>query len=471
MGTPTASPRYVANLDQYDGDVGPSLYPEAKETAALLGIDLLPWQDDVLRSLFARRPDGVPVFVDALISTPRQSGKTWLATVYLVTLGRILEGGRLVYTAQTRADARDRIVQIGLESLRAGLDVKVNQGVGNELVRFNATGTELRIISPNAVGAHGTSLDAVVLDEVWACDPVIMGGIIPARVARPASQFVAISTAGTVDSELFLDLQAKGRTAANDGYTGFGYWEWSAPDDVDVHDPDNWADWMPSLGATQTVEAVQATQRILPPGEFERAFGNRTVRADQPVVPENWWTETADGLQTPKDKRLILGVEVGKGPTSASISGAWDSKGTPHIELIDHVPGASLNWLPGRLDELLTRHKVEAVTIDKGGPAGAVYVEVKAICERRGIPLRNIYPRELAAGCGILYAGLRDRELTHGQALELDNAILGARRKSIGDAWLWDRNHSTYDIAPLNAATMALYTLGEFRSRPKPKVH
>jgi hypothetical protein len=47
----------------------------------------------------------------------------------------------------------------------------------------------------------------------------------------------------------------------------------------------------------------------------------------------------------------------------------------------------------------------------------------------------------------------------------LNDALAGARRRRLGDAWAWDRRDSTVDISPLVAATLARHGLD--RHRPK----
>jgi hypothetical protein len=52
---------------------------------------------------------------------------------------------------------------------------------------------------------------------------------------------------------------------------------------------------------------------------------------------------------------------------------------------------------------------------------------------------------------------VKDKTLRHLGSDELRNAILGARTRPIGDgAWAWGRKHSTVDISPLVASTLAL---------------
>ena len=50
-----------------------------------------------------------------------------------------------------------------------------------------------------------------------------------------------------------------------------------------------------------------------------------------------------------------------------------------------------------------------------------------------------------------------EKALRHLGGLELRQAVKGATKRPLGDAWAWSRRKSTVDISPLVAATLALW--------------
>jgi hypothetical protein len=52
---------------------------------------------------------------------------------------------------------------------------------------------------------------------------------------------------------------------------------------------------------------------------------------------------------------------------------------------------------------------------------------------------------------------ITDRTVRHRGQPELDAATAGAGRRPIGDGWVWARRGSTADVAPLTAASLALW--------------
>jgi len=63
--------------------------------------------------------------------------------------------------------------------------------------------------------------------------------------------------------------------------------------------------------------------------------------------------------------------------------------------------------------------------------------------------------REVAAACGALVDAAKQDQLRHLGQTELNTAIDGARTRPLGDAWAWARKHSSADISPLVAVTLA----------------
>src|SRR4029077_2149849 len=70
-----------------------------------------------------------------------------------------------------------------------------------------------------------------------------------------------------------------------------------------------------------------------------------------------------------------------------------------------------------------------------------------------------------AKACGTVVDLLAPRRLSPRAEAVLDDAVLGAARRPLGDAWLWSRSRSGVDISPLVAVTLAAYA-AHTRRRP-----
>jgi hypothetical protein len=60
-----------------------------------------------------------------------------------------------------------------------------------------------------------------------------------------------------------------------------------------------------------------------------------------------------------------------------------------------------------------------------------------------------------ARACGTFVDLLGAGRLAHRSQAVLDDAVHGAARRPLGDAWLWSRARSSVDISPLVAVTLA----------------
>ena len=61
-----------------------------------------------------------------------------------------------------------------------------------------------------------------------------------------------------------------------------------------------------------------------------------------------------------------------------------------------------------------------------------------------------------------MYDTVDEKGLRHLGGLELRQAVKGATKRPLGDAWAWSRRNSTVDISPLVAATLALWGHSNF---------
>lgn len=430
----------------------------------------MPWQQKAARLIGARRADGRPRYKTVIVSVCRQQGKTRLTRASMDARARQAPLLEVYGTAQSRQYAAKHVVGLGDELLRAAdaaerAGLTVLRGVGAESVTW-PNGSMYRPISPTAGGGHGDSIDYMLVDEGWALESHVLGGVRPAMIARPLSQLVIISTMGTVDSHVWNLLVQRGRESVEDPDSDTAYIEYSAENDEDVWDEALWHKWMPALGRTVSYEDVrQAMADITEPAEVIRAFGNRTTAALVSIFPADW-IERAWRVITPP-QRMVVAVEVNDEPAGATVAtGHLSDEGLAVGRVIEHRMGTP-SWVPQLVDKICAERTVEAIVLDAGGPARAVKPELAAVSEGRYVPLVDRVPRDLGADTARFYAGLRDAAVVLEQSPPLSEAIAGARRKTLGDMWLIARRQMSVDASPLNAVIMATGVAKELGVTPR----
>jgi hypothetical protein len=91
--------------------------------------------------------------------------------------------------------------------------------------------------------------------------------------------------------------------------------------------------------------------------------------------------------------------------------------------------------------------------IDNVGPAGGLVQDLQNL----GMKVISTNAREYSQACTNLFDAVVGKKLTHTGQPELIAAVMGAKTRTLGDSWAWSRTSSSVDIAPLVAATLALW--------------
>lgn len=256
----------------------PHLGGKIGRVAAALGTPSMPWQAEVAAT-GTELDAGRLRYRQVVVLVPRQSGKTSLGFAWLVAgcLGR--PRTRAVFAAQTRLDARERMLDDwapAIERSRLAPLVTARRGFGAEALVF-ANGSRITLVSGTRVAGHGPTLDMIFVDEAWSqVDDRLEVALRPTMITRPDPQWLIMSTAGDDTSTWLRAKVDAGRAGAESGQDSAGaYFEWSAPGDADPGDPATWAGCMPALGHTATVAAVRADYQLMPGPAFRRSYLNQ----------------------------------------------------------------------------------------------------------------------------------------------------------------------------------------------------
>lgn len=412
----------------------------------------MPWQVQVAEVATEYDPvSGVPYWREVFVTTPRQAGKSTLILVLL--LERCLTWPtpqHCVWTGQDGMSIRRKwlseIVPALERSELAPLIAEVRRANGSESVAWE-TGSRIELLPTSDTAGHGSVLDFVVLDEVFADrDNRREAALMPAMATKPDAQMLTCSTAGTAASTVYNRKVRSGRNAvAEDHESGLAYFEWSAPDDWDPADDEGFLSFHPAVGHTITPAVIAQARETFreEPGEFARAYGNQPMLSGGEVIPSHVWDRVVSHSAAAATKGIVFGCDVSPDRDSAAI-GLCDPDGV--CELVDFRAGTG--WLVERLEELSDRYGA-AVVFDKRGPAGAVEGLGRL---GRAEPMQ---PIDVTAACGSLFDAVADRRVTVRQDDALDRAVRGLEKKAVGDAYVWSRKASRWDVTPLYAITLA----------------
>jgi hypothetical protein len=166
------------------------------------------------------------------------------------------------------------------------------------------------------------------------------------------------------------------------------------------------------------------------------------------------WLELEDPGSVVVDP-VCIAFDVSPERHTAILAAGRNERGVMHVEVV-HA-GAGTGWLTERLVELYRRHEVAEIVCDGYGPSAAMARKA----DDAGIRVRRLDSNEYGQACGAFVDAVAERALRHLGQEELSAAVRGAKARPLVDRWAWSRTKSSVNIAPLVAATLALWSAVE----------
>lgn len=447
----------------------------------IMGMDLMPWQKWLLIHALEINPDGNFRFRKIVLLVARQSGKSTL--MQIVSLWRMYaDDCKLVIGTAQNLDVAEEVwasaVEIaeGVPELAAEIK-KVVKNSGRKALELQS-GSRYRVAAASRRGGRGLSGELVLLDELrehqnwdaWAA-------VTKTTNAKERAQIWGVSNAGDATSVVLRYLRKMAHKAIGDpdGINSadepslipsdlddedenfiddtVGIFEWSATPGCSVHDRARWAQANPALGYRVTERVISGDAHTDPEWVFrtEVLCQWSDGSLEGPFPPGAWEA----GMQSTEIVGKVAAcVDVSADQSMAVIAFAGVTvEGTPRVEIVARRAGT--HWVEPWLLE-----RLDIITGVTGQGRGAPVSGLLDEWEAGGLPIIKWEGADLAAGTSAFYNLVRANGLHHSPQPVLDVAAATASTKPAGDGvWLWDRRKSATDIAPLVAATGAVWLL------------
>lgn len=457
--------------------------------AALLGIQLFPWQKWLLIHALELNPDGSYRFRVVVVMVSRQNGKTTVLQV--LALWRMLEDqARLVVGTSTNmeyareawsatvdiAEARD------LRKARMNAHTRLVVDLPDEdadvvklylprserwvqSVKRGALDTSLTLVkrpneskgpryktaSASRTGGRSLSVDLGIADELrehrpkgeltgWEAWAALDG----ATTARAYAQIWGLSNAGDRGSVVLNHFRESGVAfiESGEGDDTLALFEWSAEEDCDLLDRRQWAQANPALGYGGITEATLASKSRLPASVFRTEHLCQGVPTSRPAVDAAAWRTSVDvqgnldGLRTRvavcievsedlEHVTLIAAAQLDDGRTRGEVVKSWHSVQDARNELFD----------------LVKRIRPRYVGWFPSGPGAVLDVELaKAYPEDKGrIRGRRMVGTAQSVACQGLAEQVKAGRVLHADDALLNAHLLGASKQQSGDGWRFVR--------------------------------
>ena len=276
------------------------------------------WQKELIRPLFARRPDGKARHRTGLIGLPRKNGKSSLGSG--MALDGLLFGGEgaEVYSAAAEEKQARIVFNETKRMVQAQPELLGELEILRDVIEDPSTGSIYRVLTAKAPTKEGLNPTRVIVDELHAHPHDELWNVLTlGSGARIDPLTLAITTAGVMYDSLGQEsvcyrLYRHGIEVAK-GLTedpSFFFAWWGAPEGADHRDPAVWEAANPGYGDLIDPDDFAAAVVTTPEAEFRTKRLNQWVSAATAWLPAGAWDECADlEREIPDGSEVVLGFD------------------------------------------------------------------------------------------------------------------------------------------------------------------
>lgn len=457
--------------------------------ARYAGLELDPWQEDVLRGALALDPAERWAAMRVALLVPRQNGKGGiLEALELFHLFAVSTSAKITHTAHrfdTCLEHFQRLLDLivttpellarvddSSRTRKDGLPSGIKDSNGKESIKLKDGSIILFKARENQGSGRGFSGDLVVFDEAYRLGD--LSGLIPTMSARvnPQVWYTSSAPLPQAESNNLRRLVRTGRALAEGAELGplekpLTYFEWSAPADADLDDVASLRMANPSMEVGRiTPEFTYGVERAdLTPEQFARErFGIFPDDDDAlwALFDEAAWTEGF--VDDVMDGPPTYAVEVTPDRDRYSISVAGMTGDRLAVECGENEP-FDQDRVIARLVDLHSKGW-KALVIEPGSPAGTL---VRPLSDLHGIDVHEVSTADYAKACQTFYDHHRGDLAHSADDLSLNAAVAAATKRKHPSGWLFNRDGR--DVTPLSSAALARWGHLEIEAPPQRSIY
>lgn len=443
-------------------------WPAVRDKCRELGIKFQHWQDGAGRCILAKRDDGLYAagIGGAVMSIPRQTGKTFLIGAIVFALSMLFPGITVLWTAHRvrtanetfrsmQGMARRKLIKPHVEHVR--------RGSGEQAIEFRNGSRILFGARENGFGRGFAKVAVVVFDEAQILTDDALDDMIPATNAHdnPLVIYTGTPPKPTDPGEVFSRMRAKALAGQSEHTL---YIELSADKGTD---PTKWPkghiDWdqvaraNPSFPVHTPRAAVMRMMEQLGPASFllEGLGIWHEDSGPRPTIESARW-QSLNATSPPSTGRTAVGVKFTNDGRRVAAALARKGGAGVHVEVVGEWPAsegsaAITSWLKG------TWRDMAVIVIDGKSGAGALRQALLAAgLTESAISLPTV--AEVQTAHAMTLAAVEDGTLSHSNQPGLNAAVAAATQRQIGNAggWGWQAIGEG-DVLALDAVTYALH--------------
>jgi phage terminase large subunit-like protein len=438
---------------------GKSKLDDVKEIAKVLGEELLPYQEYVLKDMLTVDKNDLFIRKLNLLLISRQNGKTFLARMLILT-HLIKWGTDVLIMSSNRSMALETFRQVAnaLENNDhlKGMVKQIRHANGTESIEM-LSGARMDVVAATRDGSRGRSINGLLyVDEVREISPEGYRAAIPVTRAHSNSHTLLTSNAGDAFSEVLNDLRSR---ALENPPKSFGYYEYSAPQYCKITDRSAWALANPALGYTITESAIEeaiATSPIentrtetlcqwIDSLQSPWAHGILEETSDSTLtIPVGGYTVFAfDVSPSRRNASLVAGQILADGRIGIGILQTWESQvAVDDLRIAVDIKAHSDLYRPRQI--CFDKYTSQSIA-DKLSNAGQI--------------VQDISGASFYQACGDLNDALNSKRLVHAGQTNWIQQMNNCAAKVNDSAWRIVKRKSAGDVSGAIATAMVVHML------------
>ena len=448
---------------------GENKLQDVLDLCKILGEELLPFQEFVLKDMLTVDKKGMWVRKSCLLLISRQNGKTFLARMLILAHLLKWDSKNILIMSSNRGMALETFRQVAhaLESNDhlKGFVKQIRYANGTESIEM-LDGTRLDVVAATRDGSRGRSADFLYIDELREVTEDGYRAATPTTRARPNSQALFTSNAGDAFSTVLNDLRER---AIDYPPKSFGFYEYSAPQYCKIDDRNAWALANPAMGYTITEEAIEEAIATSPIENTRTETLCQWIDSLSSPWPHGVLEDTSDStLEMAAGAYTIFGFDVSPSRRNGSlVAGQLLPDGRIGIGILETYSSQVA------IDELKMAASIKA-WCDIYKPRLVCYDKyaTQTIADRlanAGVMVEDVSGQQFYKACGDLLEGLVNARVVHNGQAELIQQMNNCAAKVNDLAWRIIKRKSAGDIsAPIGLAMVVSKLM---IPAPKPQIY
>jgi phage terminase large subunit-like protein len=438
---------------------GKSKLDDVKEIAKILGEELLPYQEYVLKDMLTVDKNDLFIRKLNLLLISRQNGKTFLARMLILT-HLIKWNTDVLIMSSNRSMALETFRQVAnaLENNDhlKGMVKQIRHANGTESIEM-LSGARMDVVAATRDGSRGRSISGLLyIDEVREISTDGYRAAMPVTRAHANSMTLLTSNAGDAFSQVLNDLRSR---ALENPPKSFGFYEYSAPQYCKITDRAAWALANPALGYTITESAIEeaiATSPIentrtetlcqwIDSLQSPWAHGVLEDTSDSTLtIPVGGYTVFAfDVSPSRRNASLIAGQILPDGRIGVGILQTWESQvAVDDLRIAVDIKGWADQYRPRQI--CYDKYTAQSIA-DKLTNAGQI--------------TQDISGASFYQACGDLNDALNSKRLVHAGQTNWIQQMNNCAAKVNDSAWRIVKRKSAGDVSGAIATAMVVHML------------